>query len=143
MTSTLTTATAPTRTGRGILLSLLAAGVLASIVNIVIGIAARAAGGDATVTGMMIPAEIGATIFGLLFGAIGWIIVRRAAKRPARVLSVLVPVVFVLSLIPVIGFGAQSGTTSVWTAMVGLGIMHLVTIAIAVPVYRRFLPLSR
>jgi hypothetical protein len=142
MTTTSRTA-APTRTVRGILLSLLFAGILAAVVNVVIGIATRAAGGDATVTGMMIPAEIGATIFGVLFGAIGWSIVRRAAKRPAGVLSVLVPVVFLLSLVPVIGFGVQSGTTAVWTAMVGLGIMHLVTIAIAVPVYRRFLPLPR
>jgi hypothetical protein len=142
MTAVTSTKNVPARTGRGILLSVLAAGVLAAIVNVIIGIAARAAGADSALGGMSVPAEISFTIIGVLIGAAGWAFIRRVAKRPGRVLAVLVPLLLVVSFIPDLAIGAQLSTAAAWTAVVGLVIMHVVTIAIAVPVYRRFLPIG-
>lgn len=137
------TAVAPVRTGRGILLSTLAGGVVASIVNIVIGLAARAAGADPSQSGMMIGSEIFLSIAGVFGGAIGWAVVRRVSRRPGRALAVLVPIVFLVTLIPDLGVGISSGTAAIWTAVVGLMLMHVATVAVAIPVYLRFLPLDR
>ena len=54
----------------------------------------------------------------------------------------LVPVVLLLSLIPDVALAATAGSAGVVTAAVALGIMHVVTVAVAVPVYRAFLPIT-
>jgi hypothetical protein len=65
--------------------------------------------------------------------------VRRRAANPARVLSWLVPTVIAVSLIPDV-------LVAVTLSPVGglaLGLMHLAVLAVALPTYRRFLPLPR
>lgn len=136
--------TTPTRTSgrlRGILLATLSGAVVASIANAIVATAALAAGADPAIQGLTPPAYITFTILGVLVGAIGWTVVGRA-RAGKRILTVLVPVVLLLSLIPDVALAVTAGSAGVVTAAVALGIMHVVTVAVAVPVYRAFLPLT-
>jgi len=139
---TMTESTPRTANGRlrGVLLSTLVGGVIASIANAIVAFAGLAAGADPALPGLTPGAYITFTIVGILIGAIGWALIGRA-RAAKRILAVLVPVVLVLSLIPDVAIAA-SGTTAAMTAGITLGIMHLVTVAVAIPVYRVFLPLE-
>lgn len=83
------------------------------------------------------------TVVGVLAGAAGWAAVRRLSSRPAAVLRWLVPAVVVLSLVPdvllLLAPDAQPGTSVL--AVVALMAMHVATAAVAVPVFRRVMPL--
>ncbi|WP_242497820.1 hypothetical protein [Microbacterium protaetiae] len=62
--------------------------------------------------------------------------VRNRARNPRRTLTLLVPIVAVLSFAPdvvLLATGFVPGTTTI--AVVALMIMHIVTIAVAVPCY--------
>ena len=126
-------------TARGIALSTLIAGIIASILNAVVAIVALMLGADSAVQGLTPGAYVTFTIVGVLIGAIGWALIRRT-RSAKRVLSVLVPVVLVLSLIPDVALAAAGGSAAL-IAGIALGVMHVVTVAVAVPVYRAFLPL--
>ena len=68
---------------------------------------------------------------------------RARAKNPARVLSILVPVLTVLSFIPdtalaIIGFIPGASLT----AVLGLATMHLVVVAVAVLLSLRLAPVK-
>jgi hypothetical protein len=65
----------------------------------------------------------------------------RRARRPAAVLRILVPVLTVLSFAPDTILAVTRfipGTSSV--AVIGLVLMHLVVVAVAVPICARLAP---
>lgn len=122
---------------------LAAALVVAGLANSVIALTAHAAGASSDYAPLMPPVYLAFTAVGILGGYLGWRIVRRVARHPARALRVLVPVALVLSWVPdvilaIVGF--IPGTTL--TGAVGLGLMHAVVVAVAVPVYARIAPVS-
>jgi hypothetical protein len=141
----MTTIAAPsarmTGNARGVLLSTVIGAVVASIANAVVAIAGRAAGADPAIQGLTPPAYITFTVIGVLAGAIGWALIRRT-RSAARTLTILVPVILVLSLIPDVALAMSAGSSGIVTAAITLGVMHVVTVAIAVPIYRKFLPIS-
>ncbi len=127
---------------RGILLSAVLGGAVASIANAIVAFAGLSAGADPALPGLTPPAFITLSVIGVLGGAIGWTVVSRT-RTAKRNLTVLVPGVLGLSLIPNVLLAVTAGTAAVVTAAVTLGIMHVVTVVVAVPVYREFLPLPR
>ena len=127
---------------RGILLSTLLGGAVASIANAIVAFAGLSAGADPTLPGLTPPAFITLSVMGVLVGAIGWTVVSRT-RSAKRNLTVLVPLVLGLSLLPNVLLAVTAGTSAVVTAAVTLGIMHLVTVAVAVPLYRTFLALAK
>jgi hypothetical protein len=140
MTTIDSTPSRTTGTTRGILLSTLLGGAVASVANAIVALAGLAAGADPAVQGLTPPAYITLSVLGVLVGAIGWTVVSRA-RSAKRILTVLVPLMLVLSLIPDVLLAVTAGSGAVVTAAVTLGIMHVVTVAVAVPVYNAFLPI--
>jgi hypothetical protein len=139
-TDTATPATSsPTRVHTA---TILAVGVIVAILaNSVIAIAAHAAGANANFSPLQIFVYAPFTAVGLIAAYIGWRIVGRRAHHPAATLRVLVPVLTVLSFAPdsilaITGF--IPGATL--TAVVALGLMHLVVVAVAVPICARIAP---
>jgi hypothetical protein len=122
--------------------AIIAAGTLVAILaNSVIAIAAHAAGASADFSPLLVFVYAPFTLVGFLAAYAGWRIVRRRASRPAAVLRVLVPVLTVLSFVPdavlvITGFIPGASLT----AVIALGLMHLVVVAIAVPVCARLVP---
>jgi Family of unknown function (DUF6069) len=118
------------------------AAVVAVLANSVIAFAAIAAGASAGFSPLVAYVYGPFTVVGLLAAYVGWRIIRRRAHRPATVLRVLVPVLSVLSFVPdtLLALTGFIPGTSV-TAVVALVIMHLVVVAIAVPVSARLAPL--
>jgi hypothetical protein len=126
-----------------VVLTLIAAAVVAIVANFVVSLSALAAGADTTFAPLVFYVFGPFTVLGLLAGYVGWRIVRTRAKNPLHVLRVLVPVLAVLSFVPdtvsaIVGF--IPGTTV--TGFVGLMIMHLVVVGVGVPVYQRLAPVS-
>ena len=114
----------------------------AGIATAVIALIARAAGASEDFQPLWPSAYLPLTVIGVLAGAIGWQIVRRRAKDPATLLRWLVPTVVVVSLVPDVAVGFSDSYPGVsWGAVAALILMHLAVAAVAVPVYRRFLPL--
>jgi hypothetical protein len=127
-------------TWRGAATAVAVVTVAASLVNLVISLVAQAAGADTTEFPGLAPAAfVSLTFLGTVAGVLGWIVVRAKADRPSVVLGRLVPVVVAVSLLADVAVGVGIG----WTGAVALGLMHLAVAAIAVPVFRRTLPLSR
>ena len=136
MTSVATTGSAV----RAVATATLVASVLAVPANAMVSLAAQAAGADPTVVeGLAIYAYGTFTVIGVLAGAIGWAVIRTRASQPTRLLSWLVPTVVAVSLIPNVLMGVSTG----WLGAGALGLMHVVVALVAVPVYRRFLPVTR
>jgi NhaP-type Na+/H+ and K+/H+ antiporter len=109
--------------------------------NTVIAMAALAAGANSAFSPLLVFVYGPFTVVGLLAAYAGWRIVRRRASSPRGVLRVLVPVLAVLSFVPdtvlaITGF--IPGTTL--TGVVALMLMHLVVVAIAVPLSARLAP---
>jgi hypothetical protein len=114
----------------------------AGIATAVIALIARAAGASEDFQPLWPSAYLPLTVIGVLAGAIGWQIVRRRAKDPAALLRWLVPTVVAVSLIPDVALGFSDSYPGVsWGAVAALILMHLAVAAVAVPVYRRFMPL--
>ncbi|GAA1618788.1 DUF6069 family protein [Actinoplanes couchii] len=132
--------TTPLRVAGGIALA--AIGSVA--VNAVIAMLAHAAGASDEFMPLTIGAYGFLSVVGVLIAAIGWAVIRRAAKQPAAVFRWLVPTIVVVSLIPDVllltGEG-QPGTGIV--AVVALMLMHVAVAAVAVPIFRRVMPLPR
>ncbi len=127
---------------RGVLLSTVLGGAVASIANAIVAFAGLSAGADPSLPGLTPPAFITLSVLGVLVAAIGWTIVGRA-RSAKRILTVLVPVLLIVSLIPDVALALTATSAAVVTAAVTLGIMHVVTVAVAVPVFRTFLPLVK
>jgi hypothetical protein len=124
-------------------LLLAAAFAVAGLANSAVAFAALAAGASNTYPPLMPPVYLAFTLLGVLAGYAGWRIVRRVSAHPARVLRVLVPVVLVLSWVPdVILAVVQFIPGTNLTGAVGLGLMHAVVVAVAVPVYARIAPVA-
>lgn len=136
----MSTATLSTSTTRSIATATVVASVIAVVANAVIAQATLAAGADPTVFGGLMPYAYGSfTPIGVLAGAIGWDVIRNRAASPSALLRWLVPTTVALSLIPNVLLGISSG----WLGAGALGLMHIAIAVVAVPVYRRFLPLPR
>lgn len=116
----------------------LGAATLASVVaNAVIALLARAAGVPGNFQPLNPPSYMFLTVLGVLLGTLGWAVTRAVSKNPRKLLSWLVPVVVVASCIPDLFLLEQGGAAGVLAAV----LMHAAPAAIAVPVYRRLLPL--
>jgi hypothetical protein len=130
---------APSRARAAALLT--AGAIVALAANTVIAMAALAAGASSAFSPLLFFVYGPFTVLGLLGAYAGWRIVRRRARNPRRLLSVLVPVLTVLSFIPDT-FLALRGfipSTSL-TGVVALMLMHLVVVAVAVPLCSRLAP---
>jgi hypothetical protein len=123
-------------------IAVLAAGAIVAILaNSVIAAVALAAGASADFSPLLIFVYAPFTVVGLIAAYAGWRIVRGRARRPAAVLRVIVPVLTVLSFAPdtilaVTGFIPGASLT----AVVALGLMHLVVVGVAVPICVRLAP---
>lgn len=92
----------------------------------------------ATNTGLIPVAYGPLTVLGVLAGIVGWAVVRGRATSPRALLRVLVPVVFVVSLVPgIVVLALGSSPVNV----VGLWVMHLVVTIAIVTTAARVLPL--
>jgi hypothetical protein len=117
----------------------LAAIAAASAINAVLAVTARAVADKPDGFGPLDPgAYIFLTAMGVILGAVGWAVVRKASKRPEELLRKLVPAVVVLSFVPDFFLLQDGGVVGVATLM----IMHLAVALVAVPVYRKIMPLS-
>ncbi|WP_217238209.1 DUF6069 family protein [Streptomyces sp. AC555_RSS877] len=130
------------RTAGALALAVAAAAVGSGVANSAIALTARAAGASDDFEALWPSVYLPLTVLGVLAGAIGWHMVRRRAGDPAAVLRWLVPTVVILSLIPDIAIGVSDSAPGVsWGGVTVLMLMHVAVAVVAVPVYRRFLPL--
>lgn len=117
---------------------LLAAVVAAAAVNSVIAFGTRAVSDRADDFDPLDPFPyLFLTTVGTLVGAAGWAVIRSRAKNPAALLQWLVPTVVVLSFVPDLTQFGRGGAVGV----AALTLMHLALVVIAVPVYRKIMPL--
>ena len=116
-----------------IALAIVLAAVVAAVVNTLLGLLIGVIEG----TGYNPTTAIAYSVIGVLIGALGWALVRRVAPRPAAVLRWLVPLVVVLSFVPDLLL-LQYGLSVL--LVVGLMLMHVVCAVVAVPAFRRVLP---
>ncbi|MFK0110209.1 DUF6069 family protein [Streptomyces sp. NPDC091217] len=116
----------------------LAAIVAASAADAVLAVLARAVADKPDDFGPLDPGSyIFLTAVGVILGAVGWAVVRRVSKRPHELLRTLVPVVVAVSFVPDFFLYDDGGAVGV----AALLLMHVAVALIAVPVYRRVLPL--
>jgi hypothetical protein len=117
--------------------AILAVAVVAAVaVNAIVATVAIAVGAPSDYGPLSFPAYTLFTVLGVTIGWLGWVLVRRHARDPRRMLSVLVPVVTLISLVPdvlLLVFGFIPGTNA--AAATALMLMHLVVVAAAVPAY--------
>jgi hypothetical protein len=139
MTSSISARPQSTSAAR-VAVGLAAAAVVALIGNTLIALAVSAMNPGGVVKGLTFMEFGSLTVAGVLIGAAGWAIVRRASRRPRAVLRVLVPVVVVLTFGADIGL--MFGGTTLLNAL-GLMLMHVVVAAATVFALARVLPLSR
>ena len=120
------------------------AAAIAVAANVVISVLARGplgAGDD------FVPLSAGPiilwTVIGALVGALGWRLIVNRSARSRALLTWLVPTVLVLSLVPDIGLLITDSTPGQsTTGVIALMILHVVTAAILVSVYRRVMPVA-
>jgi hypothetical protein len=139
-TETATRVAPDTTSARTVVVLILGAAV-AVLANSVIAVAALAAGASNAFSPLMIYVYGPFTIAGLIAAYVGWRIVRRRARRPRTVLRILVPLLTVLSFAPDTVLAVARfipGTSSV--ALIGLVLMHVVVVAVAVPICVRLAP---
>jgi hypothetical protein len=121
----------------------LAAIVAASIVDAVVAAIARAAGASDEFQPLQASAFITFTVLGLVFGAIGWAIIRRTSKNPEALLRKLAPTVIVISFIPDLAMLVSDYTPhSDAVGVVALLVMHVVVAAAAVFTFSKVLPVK-
>jgi uncharacterized protein DUF6069 len=139
-TASLDQTTSAQSTWRRAAIAVVVVTIAASVANAVISLIAQAAGADtADYQGLTPAAYVSLTFLGTVAGVLAWIAVRAKADRPAVVLRRLVPAVVLVSLLADVAVGISVG----WTGAIALGLMHVALAAIAVPVFRRALPLTR
>jgi hypothetical protein len=135
-------ATSAVRPGLPVVIGgILAAIVAASIVDAVVAAIAHAAGASDDFQPLQPSAFIFFTVVGLVFGAIGWAIIRRTSKNPEPLLRKLVPTVIGLSFIPDLAMLVSDYTPhSNAVGVVALLVMHVVVAAAAVFTFSKVLP---
>ncbi|CAN5155286.1 hypothetical protein BH11ACT5_BH11ACT5_23980 [soil metagenome] len=124
-------------------LLLVAAIAVAGVANSIIAAVAVAAGASSSYPPLMLPVYLAFTVAGVAAGYVGWRVIRSRAAHPASVLRVVVPVALVLSWVPDVVLAITQfipGTNL--TGALALGLMHLVVVAVAVPVYARIAPVA-
>ncbi len=127
-----------TSTGQ-VVLGVVAAIVLASIGNAAVSFVAQALGADPqAVEGLKPQGYVVLTAVGVVIAAFAWASIRKRAKDPARTLGKLVPIVVVLSFLADVPVFFLPGASIV--GVVALMVMHVVVAAVAVPIFRRVLP---
>jgi hypothetical protein len=122
--------------------TILAGGAIVAILaNMVIATLARAVGASADFSPLVVFVYAPFTLAGVIAAYLGWRIVRRRARHPAAMLRILVPVLTVLSFAPdsILAITGFIPGTSL-TAVIALGLMHLVVVAVAVPICARLAP---
>ena len=120
-----------------------AGAILAVAANAVVATGGVAAGASPSFGPLSVPAYATFTLIAFALAHIGWRVVRARASNPERLLRVLVPVATVLSFIPdgvLLATGFIPGSSP--TAVAALAIMHLVVVAVVVPVSRVVAPLA-
>lgn len=137
--------TAPSipRSARPLWMGVLAAIVVAIVLDIVIATLARAAGASDDFQPLDPPAYISFTVIGILVATAGWAAIRRT-RRAASTLRWLVPAVLVVSLVPdvLVGADPSSMAGANWTGVVGLMAMHVAVAAVVVAMLVRTLPVT-
>ncbi len=137
-------ATAPPATAAprlGLLKAFGAAAAGSVVVNWLISAVARGPlGASDDLQGLTPPAFVSLTVIGVLAGAIGWRLITRRSTRPAALLRRLVPVVLILSFIPDVLLLASGAPGADLAGVLALMAMHVAIVAIAVPLFRRFMP---
>ncbi|MEV5842531.1 DUF6069 family protein [Streptomyces sp. NPDC051985] len=116
----------------------LAAIVMASIVNTVISLIALAAGAPDDFQPLKAGSYIFLTAVGTLIGALGWAVVRKSAKDPEALVRWLVPTVVVVSFVPDFLLYGDGGAIGVGALL----LMHVAVAAVVVFAYRKVMPLS-
>jgi hypothetical protein len=115
---------------------LMAVIVLAVAVNTIVAMIATRLGASSGFAPLTLPVYGGFTAVGVVVGWLGWRFVQRRAARPRTVLTVLVPLVTVLSMAPdllllALRFIPEASATGVMALMS----MHIVVVGCAVPGY--------
>ena len=126
--------------GRIALAAVLAA-VLTSAANVGIALTAVALGVPQT-PALTPPADVTLSVAAGVGGAVGWAVVRRRAADPRRVLRRLVPAVLLVSFVPDAVLALLTAADTGIAPILALMLMHVATIAIAVAVYARTLPVE-
>lgn len=112
------------------------ASVLAIGFNEVIAVTAQHSGAGHQFAPLNLPVFAAFTVGGTLAGWVGWRTISRRARRPKSTLTVLVPLVAVISFAPDVGLLALHFIPDTTTAgVVALMAMHVVVIIIAIPTY--------
>jgi NADH:ubiquinone oxidoreductase subunit K len=118
------------------------AGVAAAVVNVIVSAIARGPFGASDDFAPLTPGPIMMwTILGALIGAAGWRLIVNKKADSRSLLNKLVPTVLVLSLVPDLALLASDSMAGQTTgAVLALMVMHVLTAAIVVAGYRRFMP---
>ncbi len=123
---------------------IIAAGATVAILaNLIVATVGHAAGAASDFSPLQVFVYAPFTLVGLIAAYRGWLIVRRRTRHPAAVLRTLVPVLTVLSFAPdtilaITGFIPGASLT----AVIALGFMHLVVVAVAVPICAKLAPVG-
>jgi len=117
---------------------IVAAIVVSVVINAVIAVIALAIGAPDDFQPLKPGSYIFLTTLGVLIGAGGWAIVRKAAKDAEALVRWLVPAVVVVSFVPDFLLWSAGGATGV----IALLVMHVAVAATAVTAYRKDMPLS-
>jgi hypothetical protein len=124
---------------------LVAAAVVACLVNIGIAALAHAAGASEDFEPLTIGAYVSFTVIGIIAGTIGWALIRWRAKNPRAVLRWLVPTVVLLSFIPDLAMffvpDLQPNANAI--GIIALLVMHVVVAVCAVAALLRALPVDQ
>jgi hypothetical protein len=129
-----------TRTSTGkVVLGVAGAIVMAAAGNAVVSFVAQKLGADPNaVEGLKPQGHVVLTAVGVLIAAVAWASIRKRAEDPARTLGRLVPIVVVLSFLADVPVFFLPGASAV--GVFALMVMHVVVAAVAVPIFRRVLP---
>jgi hypothetical protein len=122
-------------------LAVTAGAVVAIGANSIDAFAAIAAGTSSSFAPLWPAVYAPFSVVGVVAAFVGWSIIRRRTSRPAAVLRMLVPVLAVLSFVPdavLLATGFIPGASL--TAVLALAIMHVVVVAVAVPLCMRLAP---
>ncbi|MEV4732354.1 DUF6069 family protein [Saccharopolyspora sp. NPDC049426] len=114
-----------------------AAIVAASTTNAVLALLARAANVPDDFQPLTPRSYIFLTAVGVILGAVGWALVRRASKKPGHLLRWLVPIVVGASFVPDFLLFEDGGAVGV----AALLLMHVAVASIGVVAYRIVMPL--
>lgn len=120
-------------------LGVVAAVIVCLAVNTGIAMLTKSWDTHGTQTGLILVAYGPLTAIGIIAGTAGWAGVRHYAAQPRAVLRILVPAVFVVSLIPGVVLLVVGNSV---LNVVGLWVMHVVVTVVTVVVASRVLPLS-